>query len=192
MWDEEVYSTKDIWHKRFFKEDITYNVFLIRLLFIQNELTTCVWMEKHLDYNSQNFNLDKYILLRLSSIKLHETMRNILDIRNREGLKKHWETFNLNRLESLINQYQDKLEGEMLTLRNMLHYDNKGVNFYDYIEQKLDENSQYPDELIETIFNDFIHKIRNIISISINIKSYESMTDDEIMNRRLNSLNLYN
>ncbi|MCY9444491.1 hypothetical protein MOF48_22175, partial [Bacillus spizizenii] len=74
MWDEEVYSTKDIWHKRFFKEDITYNVFLIRLLFIQNELTTCVWMEKHLDYNSQNFNLDKYIMLRLSSIKLHDTM----------------------------------------------------------------------------------------------------------------------
>ncbi|KAA6446730.1 hypothetical protein [Bacillus swezeyi] len=185
--NEKVYSTKDIWHKRFFKEDITYNVFLTRLLFIQNELTTCVWTEKHLDYNSQNCNLDKYILLRLASIKLYETMRNILDIRNREGLNQHWETFNLNTLDNLINQYQDTLQGEIKTLRNMLHYDNKGVNFYDYIEQKFDEDSKYLDELIETIFNDYIHNIRNAISVNINIQSYESMTDTEKISRRLKS-----
>ncbi|MEC0764483.1 hypothetical protein P8898_19365 [Bacillus haynesii] len=191
--DEKEYSNKDVWDRRFFKEDITYNVFLTRLLFIQNELTTCVWMEKHLDYNSQKFTLDKYILLRLASIKLYESMRNILDMLNREVFKKHWEAFNLNTLDNLINKYQDTLQDEMKTLRNMLHYDNKGVNFYDYIERKIDEDSKYPDKLIETIFNEYIHNIRNAISVSINIQSYESMNDFEKIKRRIKSFsNIHN
>ncbi|ASB89237.1 MULTISPECIES: hypothetical protein [Bacillus] len=185
--DAKEYSNKDIWDRRFFKEDITYNIFLTRLLLIQNELTTCIWVENHLDYNSQKFNLDKYILLRLTSIKLYETMRNILDIRNRKELKQHWKAFNFNTLDTLIEKYESTLQDEMKTLRDMLHYDNKGVNFYDYIEQKFDEDSNYPDELIKTIFNDYIHIIRNAISVNINIQSYESMTDTEKITRRSKS-----
>ncbi|ATH91720.1 hypothetical protein [Bacillus glycinifermentans] len=184
--NEEEYILKDIWDKRFFKEDITYNIFLTRLLLAQTELTTCVWMKNHLNHNSQKLNLDKYILLRLTSIKLYETMRNILDLRNR--LSKHWRTFNLNTLDSLINEYENTHRAEIKTLRDMLHYNNKGTNFYDYIEKKIYIDPQYPDRQIQTIFNSYIHTIRNSISMSIDIQSYESMNDFEKIKRRIKSL----
>ncbi|MCY9261457.1 hypothetical protein MOF13_20570 [Bacillus spizizenii] len=182
--NEKKFICKDVWDKRFFKEEITYNIFLTRLLLIQNELTTCIWMENHLNYKSQKFNFDKYILLRFTSIKLHEIMQNILDIRERKELTQHWNTLNFNTLDNLIDEYESTLQDEMKTLRDMLHYDNKGINFYDYIQQKLDEDSKYPDGLIETLFKDYIHNIRNIISININIQSYESMKDTEKIVRR--------
>ncbi|PLV32220.1 hypothetical protein BSP4_31970 [Bacillus subtilis subsp. subtilis] len=182
--NEKEFICKDVWDKRFFKEEITYNIFLTRLLLIQNELTTCIWMENHLNYKSQEFNFDKYILLRFTSIKLHEIMQNILDIRERKELTRHWNTLNFNTLDNLIDEYESTLQDEMKTLRDMLHYDNKGINFYDYIQQKLDDDSKYPDGLIETLFKVYIHNIRNTISVNINIQSYESMKDTEKIVRR--------
>ncbi|WP_235701132.1 hypothetical protein [Bacillus subtilis] len=183
--NEKKYILKDIWDKRFFKEDITYNIFLTRLLLIQNELTTCLWTKNHLDYNSKQFNFDKYILLRLTSIKFFETMRNILDIQKR--LNQHWKAFNLTTLDQLIIEYEHTIQDEMKTLRDMLHYANKGINFYDYIMQKIDIDSEYPDKLIDIMFNNYIQNIRNTISININIHSYKSMNDFEKIIRRLKS-----
>ncbi|MGA3675788.1 hypothetical protein [Lysinibacillus agricola] len=177
---------KDIWDQRFFTDDVTYNVFLTRLLLIQNELTTCIWLENHLDYKSPKLNFDKYILLRLTSIKLYEAMRNLLDIKDR--LTIHWNNFKLNNLDYLIIEYRNTLEEEMKVLRDMLHYNNKDINFYDYLQQRIEKDNEYPDKLIETIFNDYISKIRETISINLNIQSYESMSDNELIERRINRL----
>ncbi|WP_020063170.1 hypothetical protein [Bacillus sp. 123MFChir2] len=188
--DEKEYILKDTWDQRFFTKDITYNVFLTRLLLIQNELTTCIWLENHLDYNSSKLNFDKYILLRLTSTKLFETMRNLLDIKKILG--QHWNNFNLNTLDYLLGEYENTLKDEMKTLRDMLHYNNKGINFYDYIQKQTRTDTEYLDKLIKIIFNDYIYKIRNTISITINIQSYKTMSDFEKISRRLKSYSYRN
>ncbi|MFJ3386648.1 hypothetical protein [Lysinibacillus sp. NPDC086135] len=183
---EKEYVLKDVWDKRFYTEDIIYNVLLTRLLLIQNELTTCTWLENHLEYQSPKFNLDKYILLRLTSIKLFETMRNLLDMRDRVELQKYWIDLNLNSLDYLLAEYENTFGDEMKVLRNMLHYNNKGNNFYDYLQKQLQKDNEYPDKLIETIFK-YIYEIRRTISDTINIQSYKSMSDFEKITRRMNS-----
>ncbi|MES5956109.1 hypothetical protein QCI42_22525 [Bacillus fungorum] len=185
IFNEKEYILKDIWDKRFFKSDITYNVFLTRLLLIQNEIITCVWLKNHLDCTSLNLTLDKYILLRLTSIKLFETMRNLLDIQ--KLLPQHWNAINLTVLDPILNRYKSTHIDEIKTLRNMLHYSNHRTNFYDYIHIQTNRDPIYPDKLIETIFNDYIYKIRNVISTSLNIRSYESMNDFEKIVRRIKS-----
>lgn len=184
--DEKEIILKDIWDQKFFTEDINYNVFLTRILLIQNELTTCIWLENHLDYKSANFNLDKYILLRLTSIKLFETMRNLLDIKDR--LLVQWNNSQLNNIDYLLIEYRNTQEKEMKILRDMLHYSNSKINFYDYLQQQISKDIEYPDILIKTIFY-YIIKIREAISSTINIQSYESMSDLEKIERRIKSLN---
>lgn len=186
--NEEQYIQKDVWDQRFFTKDLTYNVFLTRILLVQNELTTCIWLENHLDYKSPNLNLDKYILIRLTTIKLFETMRNLLDIKGRQELLKHWNDFNLNKLDYLLIEYKETLEEEMKILRNMLHYNNKDINFYDYLQKQIEKDNEYPDKLIKIIFNNYISKMRDAISASLDIQSYESMSDIELIERRINSL----
>ncbi|MFP7494729.1 hypothetical protein SFC66_13160 [Terribacillus saccharophilus] len=182
VYNAKEYSTKDIWDRIFFTEDITYNVFITRILLIQNELTTCIWMADHLDYKSSILNLDKYILLRLTSIKLFEVMRNILDVRKRLG--QYWKKLNYSAIDNIIEQYTNTLQVEMKVLRNMLHYNNSGINFYDYVTQQLITNPQYVDDLLEIMFMDYIIPLRKGISGNINIKSYKSMNDFEKILRR--------
>ncbi|MEA0562453.1 hypothetical protein [Lysinibacillus irui] len=183
------YDLKEIWDQRFFSKDLTYNVFLTRILLVQNELTTCIWLENHLDYKSSTLNLDKYILLRLVSIKLFETMRNLLDIKGRAELQKHWNDINLNKLDYLLVQYEGTIKDEMKILRNMLHYNSQDINFFGYLQKQIEKDNEYPDKLIKIIFNDYISKIREIISTSLNIQCYESMSDLELITRRINYLN---
>lgn len=179
---EKEYILKDVWNQRFYTEDIAYNVFLTRILLIQNELTSCVWLNDHLDFRFSGFNLDKYMLLRLISIKLYETMRNLLDIKKRLG--SHWD--NLNQLDGLLDDY-NIIRDEIKTLRDMIHYDNEGMNFYDYLQEKIIEDSQYPDKMIRILLNDFIYPIRESISNRINIQSYRSMRDLEKIIRRIST-----
>ncbi len=175
---------KDIWHKRIFKDDdVTYNVFLTRILLVQNELTTCLWLNSVLDTNYLEISLDKYILLRLSSIKLFETMRNLIDIKGR--LESYWELFKLNKLNTILSTYEIQHKDEMKTLRNMLHYSSENMNFYDYLIEKVKKHPEYIEEQLEIILSDYIDPIRNIISDSVNIKSYKSMSDFEKIVRRL-------
>jgi len=180
---QESYILKDVWDQRFFKKEVTYNVFITRLLLIQNELTTCVWLKRHLDYDSPGLNLDKYTLLRLISIKLHETMRNLFDIKQR--FKEYWNS--LENMDYITDVYKNTIQEEVKTLRDMLHYSNEGVNFFDYLQQKLKDDSKYSDILIDTIFDNFIYTIRESISNKIDIHSYESMSDTEKISRRIQS-----
>lgn len=185
VFNEEGYHPKDIWNQRFFTQDIAYNVFLTRLNLIQSELTTCTWLENHLDYKSSKLTHDKYILLRLTSIKLYEVMRNLLSIKSR--LERHWKSLNLNILDDLLKEYKITFEGELKKLRDMHHYDNKGENFYDYIDCEIGNDPNYADKLINIIFNDYIHKVRNAISATIDIQSYDSMSESEMIERRIES-----
>ncbi|EON72231.1 hypothetical protein [Lysinibacillus sphaericus] len=184
--NEKEYVLKDVWDKRFYTEDIIYNVLFTRLLLIQNELTTCTWLENHLDYQSPKFNLDKYILLRLTSIKLFETMRNLLDMRDRAELQEYWIDLNLNSLDYLLDEYENTFGEEMKTLRNMLHYNNMGINFYDYLQQQIQKDNEYPDKLLKVIFK-YTYEIRRSISDTINIQSYKSMSDLEKISCIINS-----
>jgi hypothetical protein len=150
---EEEFLLKDVWHKRLFNTDITYNVFLMRLLIIQNEVSTCLWLEKHMDYRLKVFNLDKYILLRLSLIKIYQTMESLLDLKQRLPL--HYKSLGLNKLDPIIESYYSGFREECKKLRDMLLYSNQQVNFFDYVNNKLAKNDMYVDELLEHIL-DFI------------------------------------
>ncbi len=181
--DAKRYKGKDIWDKIFFTDDISYNVFLTRILLIQSEITSCIWMKEHLNYKSTAFNFDKYILLRLTSIKMFEIMRNIEDIRER--LKGHWVDLNYNVLDEKIQQYVGKHKKEMTTLRNMLHYSNECINFYDYVIQQLNADPNYVDDLLNTIFEEYIIPFRKVISDNIDITNYQSMNIFEKIVKRL-------
>lgn len=180
--NEKEYILKDIWDRRFYTEDITYNVYLTRLLLIQNELNSCVWLNNHLDYKYPGLNLDKYMILRLISTKLFETIRNLFDIKQR--LNSHWR--NVNQLDNILDNYIN-IKDEIKTLRDMIHYDNEGINFYDYLQEKMKQDAKYPDEIITIILNHYIYPIRESISNQINIQSYESMGDLEKISRRVAS-----
>lgn len=182
---EEEFILKDVWHKRLFNSDITFNVFLMRLLVIQNEVSTCLWLEKQMDYKLKEFNLDKYILLRLSSIKIHQTMESLLDIKQRLPL--HYKSLGLTKLDSIIESYNSEFREECKKLRDMLHYSNQQVNFFDYVNNKLAQDDMYVDKLLEHILGYYLPYIRDAISCSLDISSIESMSDYEKIKRRLST-----
>lgn len=177
------YELKDVWHKRFFTDDITLNVCLMRLLVIQNEISSCLWVEKYLDYKTNEFTLDKYLLLRLSSIKFYQTMENLMDIEKRAP--KQFSFLGLNDLDRLILRYKNELRAECKFLRNLLHYSNHQINYFDYVVDKIEKNNDYADMLLQTILLDFFPLIKEKISKALNISSIESMSDWEKIKRRI-------
>ncbi|MFD1415363.1 hypothetical protein [Oceanobacillus jeddahense] len=185
---EKAFTSKDIWNQRFFIDDITHNIFLTRLILIQSELTGCIWLEKFLDYNNNELTLDKYILIRLTSIKFYEIMRNLNSMISIKKFEQHWDNFNLKELRLFVVAYNSTIKNEIKTLRNMVHYNNNGTNFYEFILNKELENDKYVDELINNLFNKYIFKMRILISKGIDINSYESMSDAEKKQRRIRTI----
>lgn len=184
--EEKQYVHKDLWDKRLYTEDVQYNVFITRLLLIQSELTVCLWLERKLNVQNGNFTFNQYILLRFISIKFFEIMRNLMDIQDR--LASHWDRHSLNELDGLIKTYKRDLEDETLKLRNMLHYNPQGDNFYDYVVRKQQVHKDYAEGYINKLAADFIPKMRKQISESLDIQSYSSMRDFEQIFRRLATL----
>lgn len=180
---ESGYEFKDIWHKKFFTEDITFNVCLMRLLIIQNEISSCLWMEKHLNYKTEEFTLDKYLLLRLSSIRFYQIMENLIDIKER--VPQHYSSLRLNCLDSIILYYKNEIREEVKTLRDMLHYSNHQINFFEYVTDNLEKDNMYVDNILQIIMIDFFPKIKESISNSLNISSIRSMNDWEKIIRRI-------
>lgn len=184
--EEKQYVNKDLWDKRLYTEDVQYNVFVTRLLLIQSELTVCLWLERKLNVRNEGFKFNQYILLRFISIKFFEIMRNLMDIQDR--LASHWGRHSLNELDGLIKTYKRDLEDETLKLRNMLHYNPQGDNFYDYVVRKQQVHKDYAEDYINKLAADFIPKMRKQISESLDIQSYSSMRDFEQIFRRLATL----
>ncbi|WP_227394996.1 hypothetical protein [Jeotgalibacillus aurantiacus] len=180
---QEDYECKDVWHKRLFKEDLVTNVCLMRLLIIQNEISSCLWIKKHLNHDKKEFSLDKYLLLRLSSIRFYQTMENLIDIKDRAS--QQYSALTLNDLDELLLIYKKNLQKETKKLRNLLHYNNEQVNFFDYVEGKLEENNKYADNLLQVILNDFFPIIQRKISDVLNVSAIESMSDWEKIMRRI-------
>ena len=182
---ESGYELKDIWHKKLFTEDITFNVCLMRLLIIQNEISSCLWLEKHLDYKTAEYTLDKYLLLRLSSIKFYQTMENLIDIKER--VPQHYSSLGLNCLDSILLYYKNELRDEIKTLRDMLHYSNHQINFFEYVTDNLVKDNMYVDNILQILLIDFFPKIKESISNSLNISSIRSMNDWEKIIRRIDT-----
>ncbi|WP_430789691.1 hypothetical protein VBD025_04505 [Virgibacillus flavescens] len=183
MSNEEVYELKDVWHKRFLTNNITMDVCIMRLLIIQNEISSCLWIEKHLDYKGKEISLDKYILLRLSLIKFYQTMESLLDLKRRAP--QQYSTLNLNNLNELLLSYKYDFKAEIKTLRNLLHYSDKGINFYEYLMHSIKKDNEYADNLLQTILIDFFPIITDTISDSLNISNIVSMSDSEKIGRRV-------
>lgn len=181
--NEDSYELKDIWHKRIFTKDITLNVFIMRLLIIQNEISSCLWIEKHLDYKGEEVSLDKYILLRLSSIKFYQMMESLIDLKKRSP--EHYTILNLTSLDGLLLRYETNMKTEIKKLRNMLHYNNKGINFYDYFIHEIEKDKEYAENLLKIMLVEFFLVIRDVISDSLSISSIDSMGDWEKIRRRI-------
>ena len=180
---EQDYEVKDVWHKRFFSDDVVINTCLMRLLIIQNEISSCLWIEKYLDYNVREFSLDKYILLRLSSTKFYQIMENLIDIKDRAS--QFYSSLGLYSLDEILIFYKDNLREELKILRDLLHYNGEQINFFEYVTEKIEEDNMYVDNLIQIMLKDFFPTIQNKISISLNISAIESMNDWEKIKRRI-------
>lgn len=183
--NEQDYELKDVWHKRFLTEDVTLNVCLMRLLIIQNEISSCLWIKKHLDYDIKEFSLDKYLLLRLSSIKFYQTMENLIDIKDRAP--QNYSSLGLNDLDELLILYNSKLKKECKILRDLLHYSGEQINFFEYVTEKIEADSKYVDNLLQIILFDFFPSIQLKISTSLNISAIESMSNWEKVKRRIST-----
>ncbi|AUM63293.1 hypothetical protein C0R09_01290 [Brevibacillus laterosporus] len=153
------------------------------MLVIQNEISSCLWIEKYLVYKTKEFTLDKYLLLRLSSIKFYQTMENLIDIKER--VPQHYSSLGLNDLDRLLLRYKNELREDCKILRNLLHYSNHQINFLEYVIDNIEKNNVYVDTLLQTILLDFFPKIKDKISKSLNISSIESMSDWEKIKRRI-------
>jgi len=183
--DNMKYTSKDIHHLEFYKENEMVNVFFTRLLLIQNELSTCIWLEKGLNYKVPGFSDEKYILLRLVSIKIDEIMDSLINIRkfspNEFVLLNNYSKTDLLRI---IDKYEKELKCECANLRNMIHYNKIEQNFYDYLIDKLAINQNYVAELVEEIMIHYVEPLTNILSDYLDIESKKSMTGFEKVIRR--------
>lgn len=179
------YEYKDVWHKRFFTEDLRLNTCLMRLLIIQNEISSSLWVEKHLDYKMEDFNLDKYLLLRLSSIKFYQIMESLIDIKDRAP--QYYSSLGLNELDELLSFYTTDLRKEIKVLRDLLHYSEEQINFFEYVTMEIEKDNNYVETVLQKILFDFFPSIQLKISASLNISSIESMSDWEKIRRRIST-----
>jgi len=183
--NEVDYEYKDVWHKRFFTEDLRLNTCLMRLLIIQNEISSCLWIEKHLDYKVTEFNLDKYLLLRLSSIKFYQIMESLIDIKDRSP--QYYSSLGLNDLDEFLSFYSNDLRKEIKVLRDLLHYSDEQINFFEYVTGEIEKDNNYAETVLQKILFEFFPSIQLKISTSLNISSIESMNYWEKIRRRINT-----
>ncbi|MGE6415611.1 hypothetical protein ACQKDD_15705 [Planococcus kocurii] len=183
--NEVKHEYKDVWHKRFFTEDIELNTCLMRLLIIQNEISSCLWIEKHLDYKATEFNLDKYLLIRLSSIKFYQIMESLIDIKDR--IPQYYSSLGLSNLDKFLSSYTRDLRKEVKVLRDLLHYSDEQINFFEYVTGEIVKDNNYVEKLLQKILLEFFPSIQLNISDSLDISSIESMVNLEKIRRRISS-----
>lgn len=185
--DDLRYTEKDIHHTSLFTGDRTRNSLITRLLLIQQELVTCLWLNDNiLVENVLALNNEGYILLRLITMKIDQVMDNLKNIR--DYLPEYFLEVNnecKGMLLELINAYEMSISEECRTLRNMLHYSIIEVNLYDFLEQKIWGNGSYISLMIDEIILNYVKPLSSMFSNYFNINSLKSMSDIEMILNRL-------
>lgn len=187
--DDLTYSEKDIHHTSLFTDDRKKNSLITRLLLIQQELVTCLWLKDNISLkNVLALNNAGYILLRLITMKIDQVMDNLNNIR--DHLPDYFLEVNIkskNKLAELMNAYETSISEECRTLRNMLHYSTTEVNFYDFLEQKTCENENFISLMVDEIVLNYVKPLSDMFSDYFNIASLKSMSDMEMILNRLKS-----
>lgn len=186
--DEIAYVEKDILSRNIFSENQNYNVFLTRLLISLQEASSSVWLYNGISQTS-NSQLDNYILLRLLSIKADEIMDNL----------KNMQTFLPDvfgqvdksvqfKISSLINDFDNDLNDECRTLRNMIHYNENDINFMKYVKDKINIENDYIEIVTHKIVKYYMEPFCIVVSDYINLNKKNSMNNFVKIIKRLLSL----
>lgn len=187
--DDCGYINKDIHHTSLYTGDRKSDSIITRLLLIQQELVTCIWLKESINNRVEpDLNNTGYILLRLLSMKIDQVMDNLENIK--KFLPDYFSELNANcsgELENTMEAYVRSIFSECRDLRNMLHYDIHGVNFYDFLAQRKSENENYINIMINKILFDFVTPLNEIISDYFNIAGLKSIGDIEMILNRLKS-----
>ncbi|ARU61537.1 hypothetical protein CBW65_11340 [Tumebacillus avium] len=187
FYDEDTsYRLKDTHWDLVYSNDQTQNVFTTRLLLITQEATSCIWLGNALQ-SEQNLGwYNNYILLRFISISMDEIMDNLMNMKQHMTLYFDMLDMHSNgRVSFLIDQYCKGIQKECQTLRNMLHYDKNGENYWDYFHNKLYNQPGYVEIIINSILNEYLVPIRKIISNYLDVDNKRSMSDLEKIMVRL-------
>ncbi|MBT2286070.1 DNA polymerase III subunit gamma/tau [Paenibacillus polymyxa] len=187
--DDLGYSEKDIHHTSLFTGDKKKNALITRLLLIQQELVTCIWLKDNISAeNVLALNNAGYILLRLLTMKIDQVMDNLKNIQ--KYLPDYFLELNhkcKSKLLDLMNAYEESISEECRTLRNMLHYSSTEVNLYDYLEQRSCKNDKYISLMVDEIVLNFAKPLSVMLSEYFNIANLQSMSDMDMILNRLKS-----
>lgn len=184
--DNEKYTSKDIHYLKLYKQNEIVNILITRLLLIQNELSTCIWLEKGIDYKISELTVDKYILVRLVSVKIDQVMDSLINIRKFLPNEFEWvDNFSDKGLSRILDEYEKDIKDECAELRNMIHYNKEGQNFYDYLIEKIATDQHYIEKLIEKIIFQYVEPLNKIFSEYLDIESKKSMNDIEKIFKRI-------
>jgi hypothetical protein len=186
--DDKPYTEKDIHSNQFFAKEPIQNVLLTRLVISLQEASTCIWLYNGIPGDNR-LQFDNYILLRLLSIKADEVMDNlknmqsfIPDIFNQVDKECNFS------FSKLVSDFDREIKDECVELRNMIHYDEDGTNFLDYVNNKLRNDSNYINHINYKIVRHYMEPLSKLISNYLNINDTRSMKDFEKIVRRLLSL----
>lgn len=188
--DAVEYTPKDVHYFQLYKNESISNVIITRLLLILQEVTFCLWLHKGIKFSgNSSLTLDNYIALRLISIKVDEVMDNLKNIR--KFLKTEFNELDKQckmQFTKIIKRYDQKLNSECTLLRNLLHYDFKGENFFDYLIKMTAINPKYSEEIIWNINTFVMQPLSEVISEYFKADTLRSMSVLEKYGRRILTL----
>ncbi|MBG9908751.1 hypothetical protein [Bacillus paranthracis] len=195
IYNEKPYEYKDIHHKDLFvsESDLT-NTFILRLIFSLQEISDVIWLrDRYIAKITQVSFVDLYILLRLTALKTDEIMDNLLNIKQHsKELFYEWNNERNGKVESILRKYEQEMKEECSTMRNMIHYDieskNTESNFVGYLNNKINQESNYLTNTINRIIDLYLRPIRYEILHYLKIEEIMSLSDWEMIINRLSKL----
>ncbi|MED3183410.1 hypothetical protein [Bacillus thuringiensis] len=195
IYNETTYECKDIHHKDLFVSDSDLtNTFILRLLFSLQEISDVIWLrDRYIAKLTQVSFVDLYILLRLTTLKTDEIMDNLLNIKQHaKELFYEWNSERNGEVEELLRKYEQEMQEECSTIRNMIHYDveskNVESNFVGYLNNKISRESNYLVSTINKIIDLYLRPLRYEILCYLKIEEIKSLSDWEMIMNRLSKL----
>lgn len=195
IYNETTYECKDIHHKDLFVSDSDLtNTFILRLIFSLQEISDVIWLrDRYIAKLTQVSFMDLYILLRLTILKTDEIMDNLLNIKQHaKELFYEWNSERNGEVKELLRKYEQEMQEECSTIRNMIHYDveskNVESNFVGYLNNKISRESNYLVSTINKIIDLYLRPLRYEILCYLKIEEIKSLSDWEMIMNRLSKL----
>lgn len=195
IYNEKTYGCKDIHHKDlFFSESDLANTFILRLILSLQEISDVIWLrDRYIAKLTQVSFIDLYMLVRLTTLKTDEIMDNLLNIKQHsKELFYEWNNERNGEIESLLRKYEQEMKEECSTMRNMIHYDieskNEESNFVGYLNNKVNQESDYLINTISGIIDLYLRPLRYEILHYLKIEEIKSLSDWEMIMNRLSKL----